>query len=67
MYYFGTANVDVINVMVNGCVGQFFLSQAPENSIIITWINPEWNVPITVDGFYGESNILRIAESVSLI
>lgn len=66
-YYFDTENVDVIDVNINGFEGQFFLSHDPENSNTLTWIDTTENVQIVLDGFYDETDIVHIAESVSLV
>lgn len=66
-YYFDTENVDVIDVNINGFEGQFFLSHNPENSNTVTWIDTTENVQIVLDGFYEKTNMVHMAESVSLV
>ena len=66
-YYFDTENVDVIDVNINGVEGQFFLSHDPENSNMLTWVDTTENVQIVLDGFYEKTNMVHMAESVSLV
>ena len=67
----GLADIDtedmiVENVTVNSCPGQVFLSQNPEISSAVVWMDEERNMQFTVDGFFKKEDILHIAESVYL-
>ena len=65
--FLDTKNVDIVPITVNGLKGDLYLSRDPENiSNAIVWINPELNICFNVDGFYNTTDILHIAESVSL-
>ena len=62
-----TKNVDIVPITVNGLKGDLYLSRDPENiNNSIVWINPELNICFNVNGFYNTTDILHIAESVSL-
>lgn len=69
----GAANIiapgddEIIDVTVNGIQGQLFLPHNSENAKTITWIDADSNLQFVVKAFCSETDILHIAESVSLV
>ena len=69
----GAANIiapgddEILDVTVNGIQGQFFLPHDPEDAKTITWIDADSNLQFVVKAFCSETDILHIAESVSLV
>ena len=62
-----TDNSTVLPVMVNGMEGQLIKSNDPQTSdSTLTWIDSDANIQFAVDAMLDESDILHIAESVSL-
>ena len=57
----------VFDVTVNGIQGQFFLPHDPEDAKTITWIDDDSNLQFVVKAFCSETDILHIAESVTLV
>lgn len=64
---FETNNIDVFDIYVNECPGQLFLSQDPNQSNAITWIDVTKNIQFTLNGFFNESELLNMAVNISLI
>lgn len=62
-----TEDMETSEITVGGFSGQLFLSQIPEQSNAVTWIDPAANLQFTVDGFMDKSGLLHIAESISLV
>lgn len=69
----GAANIiapgddEIIDVTVNGIQGQLFLPHDPADAKTITWIDADSNLQFVVKAFCSETDILHIAESVSLV
>lgn len=64
---FVTENSEVVPVTVNGMDGELYLSQdLSEEDNTVTWIDEEANIQFVVDASLGQTDILRIAESVAL-
>ena len=69
----GAANIiapgddEIIDVTVNGTQGQLFLPHDSENAKTITWIDADSNLQFVVKAFCSETDILHMAESVSLV
>ena len=69
----GAANIiapgddEILDVTVNGIQGQFFLPHDPADAKTITWIDADSNLQFVVKAFCSETDILHIAESVSLM
>ena len=69
----GAANIiapgddEILDVTVNGIQGQCFLPHEPEEARTITWIYADSNLEFVVKAFCSETDILHIAESVSLV
>ena len=69
----GAANIiapgddEILDVIVNGIQGQFFLSHDPADAKTITWIDANSNLQFVVKAFCSETDILHMAESVSLV
>ena len=69
----GAANIiapgddEIIDVTVNGIQGQFFLPHDPADAKTITWIDADSNLQFVVKAFCSETDILHMAESVSLV
>lgn len=61
---FVTDGMVVSDITVNGCPGQLFLSQTPEQTSTVTWIDMDKNIQFTVDGFLDKTDLLHLAESV---
>ena len=61
-------DAEVFSVTVNGLRGQLFLAEDWENRrSTLTWIDTEKSIQFTLMAALSESDILHIAESVSLI
>ena len=69
----GAANIiapgddEIIDVTVNGIQGQFFLPHDPADAKTVTWIDADSNLQFVVKAFCSETDILHMAESVSLV
>ena len=64
---FVTENSEVVPVTVNGMDGELYLSQyLTKEDNTVTWINEEANIQFVVDAHLGQTDILRIAESVAM-
>ena len=58
---------EVIPVVINGLEGQLFLEKDWEhNRSTITWCDAESNLQFAVDAALNETEIVKLAESVSL-
>ena len=65
---FVTEDSEVLSVTVNGLEGQLFLEKDWENTrSTLTWIDAERNLQFTLMAALGETDILHIAESASLV
>lgn len=64
---FVTDNMDVSDIIVNGCTGQLFLSADSKQSSAITWIDGKKNIQFTLNGFSDSTNLVYMAESITLI
>lgn len=63
-----TENSDIVPITVNGLSGDLYLSKDFElTSNTIVWVNPELDMYFNVDGFHNATDILHMAESVSLL
>ncbi len=63
-----TENTDVVPITVNGLSGDLYLSKDPEHiSNSIVWISTELNMCFNLNGFHNATDILHMAESVSLL
>ena len=69
----GAANIiapgddEIIDVTVNGVQGQFFLPHDLADAKTVTWIDADSNLQFVVKAFCSETDILHMAESVSLV
>lgn len=69
----GAANIiapgddEILDVTVNGIQGQLFLPHDSEDAKTITWMDTDSNLQFVVKAFCSETDILHIAESVSLV
>ena len=69
----GAANIiapgddEILDVTVNGIQGQFFLPHDPADAKTVTWIDADSNLQFVVKAFCSETDILHMAESVSLV
>ena len=63
----GTENSDIISVSVNGCDGYLIIPREAGCNNTITWSDAESNPHFTIDAPLGETDILHMAESVSLV
>ena len=62
-----TEDTEIISVTVNDLEGQLFLEKDWENTrSTLTWIDAERNLQFTLMAALNETDILHIAESVSL-
>lgn len=59
-------NSDVYDIKVNQMSGHFFESRSPEKFNTIIWIDTKNNIQFDISGVYDYTDILHIAESVSL-
>lgn len=64
---FEIGNNDITDISVNKGQGQLFLSQDSNQSNSITWIDGEKNIQFTIDGYFDETELLYMAENISLI
>ena len=62
-----TENSDIISVSVNGCDGYLIIPREAGCNNTITWSAAESNLHFTIDAPLGETDILHMAESVSLV
>ena len=64
---FVTEDLEVVPVTVNGMDGELYLSQdLTKVDNTVTWIDEEANIQFVVDAHLGQTDILRIADSVTL-
>lgn len=61
-----TDNMSIYEVTVNGCKGWAYCSQDTEQHNLIVWIDEKSNLEFDISGFFSKSELLHIAESVSL-
>ena len=65
---FVTEDSETISVTVNGLKGQLFLAKVWENTrSTLTWIDADNNIQFTLMAALNETDILHMAESVSLV
>lgn len=65
---FVTEDSETISVTVNGMKGQLFLAKDWKNTrSTLTWIDVDSNIQFTLMAALNETDILHIAESVSLM
>lgn len=65
---FAIEDVEIMPVMVNGLDGQLFWRADWENKWnTITWIDPDSGLQFSIDASLDKTDILNIAESVSLL
>lgn len=65
---FVTEDSETISVTVNGLKGQLFLAKDWENTrSTLTWIDADNNIQFTLMAALNETDILHIAESVTLV
>lgn len=65
---FVTEDSETISVTVNGLKGQLFLAKDWENTrSTLTWIDADNNIQFTLMAALNETDILHMAESVSLV
>mgnify|MGYP000720800466 FL=1 len=65
---FVTEDSETISVTVNGMKGQLFLAKDWKNTrSTLTWIDTDNNIQFTLMAALNETDILHIAESVSLV
>lgn len=61
-----TENMVVSDITVNGCPGQLYVSDDPEQSNALIWNDEENGLQFIIDGFASEADLMQMAESVSL-
>ena len=61
-----THNMTVRDVVVNGCIGQLFLSSDPNQGSAILWMDEASNIQFFVDAFATEQELLHMVEHISL-
>lgn len=61
-----TDGMTVTEMKVNDCPGHLYLSQDPERSSAVVWMDGEKQVYFILDGYEPESVLLHIAESIIL-
>ena len=65
---FVTEDSETISVTVNGLNGQLFLAKDWENTrSTLTWIDADNNIQFTLMAALNETDILHMAESISLV
>lgn len=60
-------NMFVSEISINGNPGQLYSSTTDTQSSCITWINTKNNTYFFIDGFLSDDELIRIAQSVTLI
>ena len=63
---FVTENLEIVPITVNGMDGELYLSPDLDKDNTVTWIDEKANIQFVVDASLGQTDILRIAESVAL-
>ena len=63
---FVTENLEIVPVTVNGMAGELYLSPDLDKDNTVTSIDEKANIQFVVDASLGQTDILRIAESVVL-
>lgn len=58
---------DIEHVSVNGYTGDFYIAHDPDVSSVLLWLDESTNTIITVNAFYGEEDMLRIANGIRLV
>lgn len=61
-----TENMVVSDITVNGCPGQLYVSTDPEQSNALIWIDEANGLQFIIDGFANETDLMQMAESVTL-
>lgn len=61
-----TDDMVIYEVTVNGCKGWAYCSQDAEQHNLIVWLNEKNNLEFDISGFFSKSELLHMAESVSL-
>lgn len=64
---YGTENMDVYDIYINGFPGKYMENKTPENVSHVTWIDTDMNIQFSISGTLSRDDILHIAESVSLV
>ena len=62
-----TEGMEISNVTVNNCEGQFFRSVDPAYSNGLVWIDEDSSLQFTIDAYADEMVFLHMAESLSLV
>lgn len=62
-----TEGMEVHDVMVKGCAGQFFRSIDPVYSNGLVWTDEDSNIQFTIDAYADEMVLLHMAKSISLV
>lgn len=65
--YVSTENMEISDIQVNGCMGQFYHSLDPNLSSAIVWTDERSNIMFSVDAFGEKLDILHMSESVELV
>ena len=60
-------NMSVSEISINGNPGQLYSSATETQSSCITWIDTKSNICFFIDGFLSDDELIRIAQSVTLI
>lgn len=61
-----TEDTEPLEVEVGGHIGQIYLSEDVEESNTIVWYDEREKIQFMIDGFVGQEDLLRMANSVSL-
>lgn len=63
---FVVEDAEILPVTVNGLDGRFFKTEKGERNLV-TWIDPEHGLQFTMEAPFDKTDILHIAESISLV
>jgi len=61
-----TENSEIYEIEIRGCPGNLYLSTIPEESNAIAWYDVQNNFYFMIDGFCDKSELLKMADSISL-
>lgn len=61
-----TENMEIYEINVNNCYGNFYLSTDPQQSNTLVWFNEQEEIKFIIDGFCDKDELLEMARSISL-
>lgn len=61
------ANYKTESVIINGCFGELYISDNPEESSTLVWLDETTNIVFTLSSYMGRDDMLHIANNVNLV